>query len=176
MPQEWEKKLAQDLARLRQDARYAHWAPLAERYARVDPQLLAQWEARYRELLADPARRHRAAACLHGEFPRNEDIDYEDNPHACLTCPHLQAIERALRAAGHRVGIYRYIEYCPPHAIYTDAALDFTRLKQRFGLPAFIEYQVRDPEPHDAGERNVVCTRCNSFISTGSQPSLLDVG
>lgn len=162
-------RLAEELTELRRDPRLGRWAALAERHQRVDRARLEEWENRYQSLLADPWRRPFAERTLHGEFRTDDEIDYLLDPGVHRTCEHLRPIEGALRAA--RVAC-RGIP--GPHGatplVATDATLDEPTLRARFDLPAFVEWQVTPPEPHEAGGERLVCTRCTSSIENGRGP------
>jgi len=161
-------RLVDDLATLRNDARLAHWAPLAERYRRVDHDLIEQWEARFQALRADPSRRPFAEHALHGDFPEDHQIDYWQDPEARRTCEHLRPVEGALRDAG--------IQCTPPEGtagapfVGTSATLDEPKLRQRFALPDFVEWRVESPEPHDPGTERLLCTACTSWLENGRGP------
>jgi hypothetical protein len=161
-------RLADALASLRQDARLAHWAPLAERYRRVDPDLLEQWEARYQALRADPRRSAFAERALHGEFPEDHQIDYWLDAAARRTCEHLHAIEGALRDAG--VVCTPIDAESPTPFVAAAATLDGPKLRRDFALPDFVEWQVEAAQPHDPGSERLFCTHCQSGLENGRGP------
>jgi hypothetical protein len=55
---------------------------------------------RVAELEADPERSAYAARIAAGEFWSNEQIDYDRDPRATVTCAHLRPIEQAMRGDG----------------------------------------------------------------------------
>jgi hypothetical protein len=158
-------RLTAALATLRSDARLAHWAPLAERYRRVDPDLLEQWEARYQTLRADVRRSAFAERALHGEFPEDHQIDYWLDGGARRTCEHLNAIEGALRDAGATCTPIQGVGPIP--LVVTAATLDEPRLRRDFALPDFVQWQIEPAQPHDPGSERLFCTQCQSGLENG---------
>ncbi len=157
-----------DLARLRADPARAHWARLAERYRRVDDEMIARWEKRYRQLLADPKRHAFAASCLDGSFPLNQQIDYLQDREMLVTCEHLRPLERALRATpGADCACIAWDENVFSRRVCTTARLDSDAARARFQLPDFVEWQVEPPHPHSSEEESFVCARCGSSLVSG---------
>lgn len=159
-------RLEHALAALRADPRLGRWAPLAERYRRVDRVEVAGWEARYQALLADPRRRPFAAHALSGDFPTDDEIDYLLDSSARRTCMHLRPVEEALRDAGVACALMRPAGGTTAH-VATAATLDEPALRARYALPPFLEWQVTPPEPHEAGSERLACTRCGATIENG---------
>jgi hypothetical protein len=149
-----------EIEALRRDPALAHWAPLAQRRQVADAATVARWEARYRELLADPRRRGFAARALDGEFPSDAQIDFLLDDGARATCAHLQPVERALRAARAPMSPGA------PGVLWTDCALDGPRLIAQFGL-AGVRWEVPPAHPRDPEPGRLACDACRSCIESG---------
>lgn len=84
--------------------RWRRFAPFLHAHSAPDPETvdrrLALLERRHGELLADPRRRHHAAAVLTGEYLSDAELDYRDDPADLRTCEHLRDAERRLKASG----------------------------------------------------------------------------
>jgi hypothetical protein len=145
---------------LRHDPALSHWVPLAERRQVADAATVARWEARYRELLADPRRRAFAARALEGEFPTDAQIDFLLDDAAVATCVHLEPVERALREARAPM------TPGAPGVLWTDRALDGPRLIAQLGL-AGVRWEVPPSHPRDPEPGRLVCDACGSRIESG---------
>jgi len=162
------RKLDQALAQLARNPAMSHWLPLASRQMTADAATLAGWEARYRELLADPIRHAHAAACLQGSFPDDDDIDYLENPLLTRCCMHLQGVERGLRQQGFRCGVME-----KPASIWADARVtDIAHLRRYYPLENVVgfsssvreEFSENDRGPQQVEEQSLYCKRCDSLI------------
>lgn len=149
-----------DLESLRRDPARAHWSPLAERMQVADAGTVARWEARYRELLADPRRRAFAVRALDGEFLTDAQIELLLDVDRRIVCAHLQPLEQALRAAGAPMVMQS------PGVIRTEWSLDGPRLIAGLALPGVV-WEVPPAHPRDPEPGQVVCTACGSRIEGG---------
>jgi hypothetical protein len=145
---------------LRRNAALAHWAPLAERRQVADSATVARWQARYRELLADPRRATFAPDALAGEFLTDAQIDFLLDGERRIVCAHLQPLEQALRAARAPLGEHG------PGVLWTEWSLDGPRLLAGFSMPG-VAWEVPPSHPRDPEPGRLVCTACNSRIEGG---------
>ncbi|MGQ0799202.1 MAG: hypothetical protein ACT4NL_03690 [Pseudomarimonas sp.] len=157
-----------ELAQLADDPRLSHWLPLARRQMSADLATIAGWEARYRQLLADPIRNAHADACLQGSFPSNDDIDYLENPARTRCCEHLQGVERGLRQHGFRCGVLQ-----KPASIWAQARIaDFAHLRRDHPLDSVVgfssnvreAFSENDRGPQEVEDQSLYCRRCDSLI------------
>jgi hypothetical protein len=148
---------------VRRDPALAHWAPLAAQRQVADAATVARWEARYRELLADPRRRDFAPRALEGEFLTDAQIDFLLDDARAITCTHLQPLERALRAARAPMAAQG------PHALWTEWSLDGPALIARLPLVG-VQWEQPPIHPRDPEPGRLVCTACGSRIEGGFGP------
>jgi hypothetical protein len=145
---------------LRRNAALAHWAPLAERRQIADSATVARWQARYRELLADPRRAAFAPDALAGEFLTDAQIDFLLDATRRTSCEHLQPLEQALRAARAPLGEHG------PGVLWTEWSLDGPRLLVDLGLRG-VRWEIPPSDPRDPEPGHLACAACGSRIEGG---------
>ena len=155
-----QQAIVRSLDALRADPLRIHWLPLAERSFLADSAVVEEWERRYQQLLADPLRRGWADLALRGEFPSNEEIDYQRDPSVLMTCAHLQALERDLRASAEPMRLLR------PLSVESNHAFDGQRLIERYALQG-ITWNVPEYDPRDPNPGWLYCKACDSCITSG---------
>jgi hypothetical protein len=142
----------------------SRWLPLATRLQTAYPPLIQQWERRYQQLLADPKRRAWAERALAGEQPADAEIDYREDPALRVTCPHLQPIEQALRAADPGLKpVYGY-----PQAVISELRIDGPAALARFAVEGVV-WDEPDDHPRDPNPGQLRCPVCRSAIMSGWQ-------
>ncbi len=160
--------LDRELALLAADPERSRWLPLASKQFTADAATVTRWESRYQQLLADPIRYAHAAACLHGSFPSNADIDYSENPLLTRTCGHLHSVERGLRQQGYRCGVLD-----KPGSIWALARVaNIADLRRQFALDSVVgfasnvheKFSDNDRGPYEVEEQSLYCKRCDSVI------------
>lgn len=149
-----------DTDALRRDPALSHWAPLAERRQVADAANAGRWEARYRELSADPRRRAFAARALEGEFLTDPQIDLLFDDSRGATCAHLQPLEQALRAAGAPMMVGE------PGFLWTEWSLDGLRLMLGLDLCG-VRWEIPPSHPRDPEPGHLVCDACGARIEGG---------
>ncbi len=90
-----------------------------------------------------------------------EQIAYDENPEATAACIHLEAIERAIRAAGIVVRRSGKHEYWP--VVTADCRIHETELRRVFALPETIFYkEAYQPERYefDNPRADIFCAEC----------------
>jgi len=116
---------------------------------------------RVAELAADPARARYAALVEAGEAWSDEQIAYDLDPAARATCPHLQALEGALRGAGV------FVKRQTPPNVTARCIVDPEALKARLELSpgvAFAEGSMGGRAYEDGLFAMVRCSACESRI------------
>lgn len=157
-----------DIDALRRNPALAHWAPLAERRQVADAATVARWEARYRELLADPRRAAFAPHALGGEFHTDAQIEFLLDASRRVSCEHLQPLEQALRAAGAPM------TPGAPGVLWTDCALDGPALIATLSLRG-VTWEIPPTHPRDPEPGRLVCAACGSRIEGGFGPPFVPV-
>ncbi|WP_342361729.1 hypothetical protein [Terrarubrum flagellatum] len=152
-------RLRRAVEKLASDPRWPHFAPLIRRWNIFNAHHVEQWDRRYRELLADPRRRHRAADILEGRFPSNDQIDYDDDETMLVTCEHLQPVERALKSSSISCVPVRDKKNL---AAFVD--LDARLLIARYRLPDCVVRYEEEVDPRGPTVDALCCTLCNSRI------------
>jgi len=142
--------------RLRQAERRAYEAVLeAERRRRA-------------EIAADPVRRKYLALMDAGQPWSDEQIAYDLDPEALVTCEHLRRLERAMRGIGPL-----HVRYMGPTSVSAHCLVDEPALRARFDLSPqvmYFEFFLGDRSPEDFPVAQLACMACKSVIET--TPSL----
>lgn len=154
-------RLHHGIQKLRNNPERTRWLKLAEQRRITDGSVIAGWERRYQELLAHPTRKAWAAQALEGNFPSDDEIDYESHPHLLLTCVHLQPLESAIRQAGI------YCSALSPTSIVTYASLHAQKVVRQFALPSFLEWETGPSEAGMPVTTSLICRPCTSRIQSG---------
>jgi hypothetical protein len=123
---------------------------------------------RVAELLADPLKAKYAPMVERGELWFDEQIAYADNPNATATCPHLQAVERGMRASGVdcRLIVASWkTETTPLFRVRADCRINEPELRREYFLPESIRYQegyMPERSAYDNPWAELACTECAS--------------
>jgi len=115
------------------------------------------------ELAANPATAKYAPLVEKGEEWSDADIAYFENPALTTTCPHLEPIERAMRAAGIEARRYRETDTS------MTCRIDHGALERDFGVTApvrYAEFYAGDRDSCDRPIAFLICDEHKSMIHT----------
>lgn len=154
-----QERIARRVAELRGDAQRERFIPLVERGFVLDDAQLARWIVRLAELEAVPHRRRYVADLLDGRDFSDAQIDYREMPERLVTCPHLQAVEQALKQDGQRPELHG------PRHVRVGRRLHFEVLRTRFALgPGVVAIDERAHPRDDDVDHRLRCAACDSEI------------
>lgn len=111
----------------------------------------------------------RQAPIPRASYPHPDQLAYAADPRATVTCPHLQPVERALRAAGIDVRMSYPGPYTP--AITAYCRIHEPTIRQAFSLPASVYYrEIYQPERahNDNPRADLICQQCQETNRPGS--------
>lgn len=159
-------EIAQRVAELRADPRRAPFAAMAERGHVLDDAEIERRLARKAAIEAVPHRRPFAAMVFDWSVPSDEQIDYLADTTALATCAHLQAVERALRAASVTMRFVRAGVVAADRQLQADVVA-------RFALPAGIvlRHEIVDLRD-DLHEQRLVFAACRSELQANAYGAL----
>lgn len=122
-------------------------APLPRRRVRV--QLSPIQQAEQARIIAE----QRAYAASRGET---------------ATCPHLRAVEAAMRAAGIKAQLIAWS--ATARAVWAECRIDEKELRRQFDLPRWVHYEegyFSDRDQNDTPRADLVCHRCRDNDTPG---------
>lgn len=124
--------------------------------------VVAEHNARVAGLLADPARAKYGRAIGTGDYWTDEQIAYDMDRSAVVTCGHLQIVEKAMRL--------QPMVMKPLQGMHLQAKcrVDWQLLSRKLGQQTQIAFEpdvfYPDRTPTDFAETIIKCTTCNSGI------------
>lgn len=97
-----------------------------------------------------------------------EQQAYTSSRGETATCPHLCAVEAAMRAAGIKAQLIAWS--ATARAVWAECRIDEKELRRQFDLPRWVHYEegyVSDRDQNDTPRADLVCHRCRDNDTPG---------
>ncbi|MBL8213328.1 MAG: hypothetical protein JNK87_21600 [Bryobacterales bacterium] len=151
------------------------WEEFNRQFRAAQAKLLADLEA-------DPRLRKYIPAVQNSEIFSMDEVLYQEDPTLTVTCPHLRAIEAAMRASGiHVRRTYSRMGEAAASYVFANAIIDEKALRARYRIPwgvTYSEYYNEWEERGPGSDARLHCEGCHSSIQVHHpnerQPSTKD--